>query len=66
MNGVTGRSITLYQLEATSAVCDALPAGAYRVLFDVRAKKLRADERGEETDAGIDDYADIRVAVGRR
>jgi ABC-2 type transport system permease protein len=53
-------TITLYDNKVTSA--EVAPDGdKFRVRFEVQARKLRADELGNETEVPIADYIDIGV-----
>lgn len=53
-------TITLYDNKVTSA--EAAPDdGKFRVRFEVHARKLRADELGNETEVPIADFVDIGV-----
>jgi ABC-2 type transport system permease protein len=54
-------TITLFENRATHATYARRADGKYDVTVDVRAKKLRADDRGAETEIPIDDYIDVGV-----
>ncbi len=51
--------ITLYDNRVTSADCERLPDGRYRLALEVIARKLYADGRGVETETPINDWIDI-------
>lgn len=54
-------TITLYENEALSASCKKLEDGEYEVMVKVRAKKIRADELGKESEIEVNDWIDIGV-----
>ncbi len=54
-------TITLYENEALEATSRKLEDGKYEVTVKVRAKKLRADELGKETEIAVNDWIDIGV-----
>ena len=56
-------TITLYELRADSAVMTEAPGqpGKFKVDLWVRARKLRADSLGEETEMAMRDWIDIGV-----
>ena len=55
------RSITLYDVRTLSADYVPQPDGKYEVHMRVEAKKVRADERGQEHSIPINDSIDIAV-----
>jgi hypothetical protein len=55
------RSITLYDVRTLSADYVPQPDGKYEVHMRVEAKKVRADERGQEHSIPINDSIDIGV-----
>ncbi len=55
------RSITLYDNRALSADYTKLPDGKYQVNLVVEAKKVRADDRGQEHSVPVNDWMDIGV-----
>jgi aminopeptidase N len=58
-------TITLYDLAATDASSRRLPDGRYEVTVKARARKLRADGKGVETEVPIDDWIDVGVLAQR-
>ncbi len=54
-------SITLYENRALSATYRKLSNGKYEVKLKVAARKLKADELGEEREAPLADWIDIGV-----
>ncbi len=54
-------TITLYENKAEKASYTQTPEGKYKVALTVKAKKLRADTLGVETEIPIDDWIDIGV-----
>ncbi len=56
--------ITLYDNRASAATWRRLPDGRYGVTLTVTARKLRADEMGNETEIPINDLVDIGVFTG--
>jgi aminopeptidase N len=56
--------ITLYDNRAPSAVWRELGDGRYGVTLKVTARKLRADDMGNETEVPLNDAVDIGVFAG--
>jgi hypothetical protein len=54
-------TITLWEVEADRAVVRAIGSGAYEVTLEVRARKMRADSVGNETEVPMDDLVEIGV-----
>jgi len=54
-------SITLFDLQTVEAVSRKLDDGRYRVTLKARARKLRADGQGAETEVPLDDWIDVGV-----
>ena len=54
-------SITLFDNRATEAVYRALPDGRYEVTVTATVRKLRADGKGVETEAAVDDWIDVGI-----
>jgi hypothetical protein len=54
-------TITLYENRAISATYRELAGGRYAVTLKVAARKLRADELGEQKEVPMDDLVDIGV-----
>ena len=54
-------SITLFDNQATSAVARQRPDGRYDVTVTAKARKLRADGKGVETEVALDDWIDIGI-----
>jgi ABC-2 type transport system permease protein len=55
------RNITLYENHAETATSSRRSDGKYVVTFQAKAKKLRADGKGVETEIPINDWVDIGV-----
>jgi len=55
------RNITLYENKATQATWSKREDGKYVVRIEVAAAKFRADGKGRETSAPLDDWIDIGV-----
>ena len=55
------RSITLFENRGTTAVSRKLPDGRYEVTVTAKARKLRADGEGVETEVPLDDWIDVGV-----
>jgi hypothetical protein len=55
------RTITLYDNQAVEAKVLPLPDGRYEVTLVARARKLRADGKGVETEVPLDDWIDVGV-----
>ena len=55
------RSIVLFDNRAEQATWRALDDGRYEVTLRSRIRKLRADGRGVETEAPVDDWIDVGV-----
>jgi ABC-type transport system involved in multi-copper enzyme maturation permease subunit len=55
------RSITLFDNQTVDVASRALGNGRYEVSLKARARKLRADGRGVETEAPLDDWIDVGV-----
>ena len=55
------RTITLYDNQATEAKARPLGDGRYEVTLVAKARKLRADGKGVETEVALDDWIDIGV-----
>ncbi len=55
------RNITLYQNKAVAATWSKREDGKYVVRLEVTAAKYRADGKGKETPAALDDWIDIGV-----
>jgi hypothetical protein len=53
--------ITLWEVEAGSAVVEPAGDAGYVVTLDVTARKLRADSLGNETEVPMDDLVEIGV-----
>ncbi|MBL4660429.1 MAG: hypothetical protein JKY19_08735 [Alcanivoracaceae bacterium] len=53
--------ITLFDLKTTSATAKKLKNGNYQVELTIKANKIYADGKGEETTAKLDDYFDIGI-----
>jgi hypothetical protein len=53
--------VTLYDNRADSASYRRLPDGRYEVAVHVRARKVRADSLGTETELPLDDRVEIGV-----
>ncbi|MEZ4361853.1 MAG: M1 family aminopeptidase [Kofleriaceae bacterium] len=53
--------MVFYESRALSASARALPGGRYEVTLRVKAKKVRADELGAETEVALDDPIEIGV-----
>lgn len=51
--------ITLFGNRTTEAKAKKLPGGKYEVTIDVEAKKFKADEKGNETEAPVNDFIEI-------
>lgn len=58
-------TITLFDNRATEASYRAVDDGKYEVKLKVKAKKLRADGLGAETEVPINDWIDIGVLDGQ-
>jgi ABC-2 type transport system permease protein len=54
-------SITLFENRAVEATYRKLPDGKFEVKLKVAAKKMKADERGAETEVALADWIDIGV-----
>ena len=54
-------SIVLFDNQATTAVARKRPDGRYDVAMTARARKLRANGEGVETEVPIDDWIDVGV-----
>jgi hypothetical protein len=54
-------TITLWEVRTERAVVEATGTGEFRLTLDVRAKKVRADGVGNETEAPMDDFVEIGV-----
>jgi hypothetical protein len=54
-------SVTLFDNQAVSAVSRALPDGRFEVTLTSKARKLRADGQGVETEVSLDDWIDIGI-----
>jgi ABC-2 type transport system permease protein len=54
-------TITLFENRATHATYTRRADGRYDVTVDVRARKLRANELGGETEIPVDDFIDVGV-----
>ncbi len=54
-------TITLYENQTTKASYTQTPEGKYKAALTVKAKKLRADTLGVETEIPINDWIDIGV-----
>jgi hypothetical protein len=55
------RSITLFENKAVVAESRPLPEGRYEVRLEATSRKLRADGKGNETEAPLDDWIDVGV-----
>jgi ABC-type transport system involved in multi-copper enzyme maturation permease subunit len=55
------RSITLFDNKAVEAASRRLPDGRYEVTLKAKARKLRADGKGVETETPLDDWIDVGV-----
>ena len=55
------RSITLFDNRAVEAVSTRRPDGRYDVTVSAKARKLRADGKGVESQAPLDDWIDVGV-----
>jgi ABC-2 type transport system permease protein len=53
--------ITLFDNQATEARSRLLPDGRYEVTLKAKIRKLRADGKGVETEAPLDDWIDVGV-----
>jgi ABC-2 type transport system permease protein len=58
--------ITLWDLRTERASYREREDGRYEVMLDVRARKVRADSLGVETEVPMDDWIDIGVFAERR
>ena len=54
-------SITLFDNQVTSAVARQRPDGRYDVTVTAKARKLRADGKGVETEVALDDWIDVGI-----
>jgi dTDP-glucose pyrophosphorylase len=54
-------SVTLFDNQAVSAVSRARPDGRYEVTLTSKARKLRADGHGVETEVPLDDWIDVGI-----
>jgi ABC-2 type transport system permease protein len=54
-------TITLFDNQATSAVSRSLPGGRYEVTLTAKARKLRSDGQGVETEVPLDDWIDVGI-----
>lgn len=54
-------TITFYYNKAHSATYTKLPDGRYKVKLEVESKKVRAGEKGRETEVDFTDYIDVGV-----
>ncbi len=54
-------SITLFENEAVEAASHRLPDGRFEVTLKAKAKKLRADGKGVETEVPLDDWMGVGV-----
>ena len=52
-------NITLYDLRTTSATAAKLADGTWEVVLEIDAKKLRADEEGNEVEVPMNDLVDV-------
>lgn len=55
------KEITLYDFRLENADYTTLDDGRYEVNFEIKAKKLRADTIGNETEVQLNDWVDIGV-----
>jgi hypothetical protein len=55
------RTITLFENHAEDSTYSRRPDGQYVVTVNARAKKLRADGQGVETEVPLDDWIDVGV-----
>ncbi|MCC7429601.1 ABC transporter permease subunit [bacterium] len=55
------QTITLFENKTTKAVCSKTADGRFLVKLEIETKKLRASEKGVETEIPIDDYVDIGI-----
>ena len=51
----------LFDNQAVSAVSRARPDGRYEVTLTSKARKLRADGQGVESEVGLDDWIDVGI-----
>jgi ABC-2 type transport system permease protein len=51
--------ITLFANRTTSAKSKKRPDGKYDITIDVETRKFKADEKGNETEAPVNDFIDI-------
>jgi ABC-2 type transport system permease protein len=58
--------ITLFDNQTTEAKVRPLPGGRYEVTLKAKIRKLRADGKGVETEAPLDDWIDVGVFAGEK
>ncbi len=59
-------SIVLYDNKALTATATETPDHKYKVVLDVQARKVKADENGNESPMPLNDYIDIGVFTGEK